>query len=81
MGSGATTFDLAPGRSSVAAEFTPPTGGRLIGVGGYLHDYGVQMQIADTATDSVLVRLEATGIRPGGCRGSRGTCSIVREPR
>jgi len=58
-GADAITFDIPPGRSSRKAEFTPRKGGRLLGVGGHLHDYGVDLRLEDAATDSVLVRIEA----------------------
>ncbi len=57
---GTNTFDLTPGKSMKSFEFTPPVGGRILGIGGHLHDYGVAMRLEDAETGAVLVRLPAT---------------------
>jgi hypothetical protein len=57
---GSNTFDVPPGRSEKAYEFTLPVGGRLLGVGGHLHDYGVGVRLEDAETGKVLTRVEAT---------------------
>src|SRR3954451_2165993 len=44
---GTNTFDVPPGNSSKAYEFTLPVGGRLLGVGGHMHDYGVGVRLQD----------------------------------
>jgi len=57
---GTNTFDLSPGRSMKSYEFVAPVGGRILGIGGHLHDYGVAMRLEDAETGAVLVRLPAT---------------------
>jgi hypothetical protein len=56
---GVTTFDLPSGKSSRAYDFEFPLNGRLIGIGGHLHDYGVAVRFEDAETGKVLVRLKA----------------------
>jgi hypothetical protein len=51
-------FNLPPGHSSRAFEFTMPIAGRFLGVGGHLHDYGVEMRLEDAATGAVISRVE-----------------------
>jgi hypothetical protein len=57
---GSNTFDVPPGRSSKAYEFTLPVGGRLLGVGGHMHDYGLGVRLEDAETGKVLTRIVAT---------------------
>ena len=52
-------FDLPPGKSSHAFEFTMPISGRMLGVGGHVHDYGQTLRLEDVATGKVLFNLEA----------------------
>lgn len=54
------TFDAPPGKSEKAHEFTLPVGGRLLGIGGHLHDYGVRVRLEDAETGKVLTVVEAT---------------------
>jgi hypothetical protein len=54
------TFDVPPGKSQKAHEFTLPVGGRLLGVGGHLHDYGVRVRLEDAETGKVLTTVTAT---------------------
>jgi hypothetical protein len=57
---GHNTFDVPPGRSEKAHEFTMPVSGRLLGVGGHLHDYGVAVRLEDAETGKVLAAVKAT---------------------
>lgn len=57
---GSNTFDVPPGKSSKAYEFTLPVGGRLLGVGGHMHDYGVGVRLEDAETGKVITRIVAT---------------------
>jgi hypothetical protein len=57
---GTNTFDLPPGKSSKSYEFTAPAGGRILGIGGHLHDYGVAIRLEDAESGATLVRLAAT---------------------
>jgi hypothetical protein len=56
---GSNTFDVPPGRSTKAYEFTLPVGGRLLGVGGHMHDYGTRVRLEDAATGKVLTQIVA----------------------
>jgi hypothetical protein len=58
-------WDLPPGRSERAWEFTVPVSGDLLGVSGHLHDHGVHVRLEDAETDEVLVELEARRDREG----------------
>jgi len=66
---GSNTFDVLPGRASKAFEFTLPTGGRLLGVGGHLHDLGVAVQLEDAERDAVLTRVRAKYNKAGAMTG------------
>ena len=57
---GSNTFDVPPGRSEKAFEFTLPVSGRLLGVGGHLHDYGVLVRLEDAVSGKVITTVEAT---------------------
>lgn len=56
---GTNTFDVPPGHSSKSYEFTLPVGGRLLGVGGHMHDYGTRVRLEDAATGKVLTQVVA----------------------
>jgi hypothetical protein len=56
---GSNTFDVPAGRSEKAYEFTLPVSGRLLGVGGHLHDYGSLVKLIDVATGKELTRVTA----------------------
>jgi hypothetical protein len=56
---GTNTFDVPPGKSTKAYEFTLPTGGRLLGVGGHMHDYGSRVRLEDAETGKVLTQVTA----------------------
>src|SRR3954463_3967590 len=53
---GTNTFDVPPGHSSKAYEFTLPVGGRLLGVGGHMHDYGSRVRLEDAETGKVITQ-------------------------
>jgi hypothetical protein len=57
---GSNTFDVPPGRSEKVHEFILPVGGRLLGVGGHLHDYGVGVRLEDAETGKVITEVDAT---------------------
>jgi hypothetical protein len=57
---GTNTFDVPPGKSSKAYEFTLPTSGRLLGVGGHMHDYGSRVRLEDAESGKVLTEVVAT---------------------
>jgi hypothetical protein len=56
---GSNTFDVPPGHSTKAHEFTLPVGGRLLGVGGHMHDYGTRVRLEDAETGKVLTQVVA----------------------
>lgn len=51
-------YDLPPGSSTRTAEFTMPIGGRLLGVGGHLHDYGKQLVLEDAESGKAIIVLK-----------------------
>jgi hypothetical protein len=57
---GTNTFDVPPGKSSKAYEFILPTGGRLLGVGGHMHDYGTRVRLEDAESGKLLTEVVAT---------------------
>jgi len=66
---GVTTFDLPPGKSVKSYEFTFPIEGRLVAVGGHMHDYGTSVRLEDAASGKVLVRLKARRDTAGRVEG------------
>ncbi len=42
---GESDYDLPPGRSVTRGELEIPVAGRLLGVGGHMHDYGVELTL------------------------------------
>ena len=57
---GTNTYDIPPGKSSKTYEFTLPTGGRLLGIGGHLHDYGTRVKLEDAQSGKMLTEVVAT---------------------
>lgn len=51
-------YDLPPGQSEQVLEFVMPASGRMLGVGGHLHDYGIAIRLENAESGEVLVRLE-----------------------
>ena len=66
---GVTTFDVPPGKSSHTYEFQLPIAGKLVGIGGHLHDYGSSLELEDAATGKVLARLKARRDHDGRVKG------------
>lgn len=52
-------FDVGPGRTVHQRDFVPPTSGRILAVGGHLHDYAESIALVDQTTGKVLFRLKA----------------------
>lgn len=52
-------YDLKPGRNVTTGEFTLDSSGRLLGLGGHLHDYGEQLTLADDTTHQQIANLHA----------------------
>ena len=57
---GSNTYDVPPGKSTKAYEFTLPVGGRLLGVGGHMHDYGVRVRLEDAETGKIITSVVAS---------------------
>jgi hypothetical protein len=53
-------YDLPPGRSQKSWEGKPALDGRLLGVGGHLHKYGVELRFEDVTSGDVLWRATPT---------------------
>jgi hypothetical protein len=55
-----TSYDLPPGRSEQSWEITPEVDGRILGMGGHLHRYGVEVRLEDVTRGQVLWTGKAT---------------------
>lgn len=58
-------FDLPPGGGTKSAVFTMEVSGRLLAVGGHLHDYGKELRLEDVKTGKVMAQVRAQR-RPTG---------------
>ena len=58
-------YDLPPGVSEKAFEFTAPGSGRILAIGGHLHDNGLSLRLEDVATGRVVVELRPKLDRDG----------------
>ncbi|HXJ91668.1 MAG TPA: hypothetical protein VMT20_02160 [Terriglobia bacterium] len=56
---GNSSYDLKPGRNVTSGEFTLDSSGRLMGLGGHLHDYGEELTLEDDTTHRQIAHLEA----------------------
>jgi hypothetical protein len=52
-------YDLPPGKTTRTFEFKMPISGRFLGVGGHLHDYGVELRLEDAKTGEVISKVES----------------------
>ncbi len=50
------SFDLPPGRSVRSYDASPAVPGRIVAIGGHLHDYGVSIELSDATTGEVIWR-------------------------
>jgi hypothetical protein len=62
-------FDLPPGGGSRSAVFTMPVSGRLIAVGGHLHDFGKELRLEDAKSGKVIARVSAHRTADGKVTG------------
>jgi len=53
------TYDVPPGRSERSAQIVFPISGRLLAVGGHLHDQGESVRLEEVETGRVLVQVTA----------------------
>ena len=51
-------FDIEPGRTVHQRDFVAPTSGRILAVGGHLHDYAESIALVDQTTGKVLFQLK-----------------------
>jgi hypothetical protein len=58
-GCGNSGYDLKPGRNVNTGEFKLEAGGRLIGVGGHMHDYGRELMLVDITRHQPIATLHA----------------------
>ena len=66
---GTNTYDIPPGRSEKSHEFTLPVSGRLLGVGGHMHDYGTEVRLEDAESGKVITSLSAESDTDGRLLG------------
>ncbi len=59
------SYDVPPGGNSRTYNFTIPVSGRLLGVGGHLHDFGAQIRLEDARTGKVLAHVEGIMTKTG----------------
>ncbi|MFQ5747428.1 MAG: hypothetical protein ACE5HF_09455 [Gemmatimonadota bacterium] len=55
---GVKDFPVPPGRTEMAWEGSPAIEGRILGIGGHLHDYATELRFEDATEDRVLWRAE-----------------------
>lgn len=60
MGCGESSYDLSPGESTKTGQFKLPYSGRLLAVGGHLHDYGEWILLRSSQTNETIATLEAS---------------------
>lgn len=54
---GSDAYDVPPGRSERTLDFTLPVSGRLLGLGGHLHDHGRWIRLEDVDAGRVIAEL------------------------
>lgn len=59
QGCGDSGYDLVPGENVDRSEFVMEYGGRLLGLGGHMHDYGRSLRVEDLTRDREVAKLEA----------------------
>lgn len=50
------SFDLPPGRSEQSWQATAPLSGRILGMGGHLHELAIELRLEDVTTGKVIWR-------------------------
>lgn len=59
------SYDLPPGRSERSYEASPAVPGKIVAVGGHLHDYAVTIALTDATTGETIWRTEPIMDSPG----------------
>lgn len=72
------SWDLPPGRSSRSWEARPAVAGRILGVGGHLHQYGTALRLTDVTANKVLWEARPTLDRNGEVVGMPNTHFVWR---
>ena len=52
-------YTAPPGVSTKSFEFTLPVGGRIVGAGGHMHDYGEFLELVDLETGKTVLHLDS----------------------
>jgi hypothetical protein len=55
---GPTMYDLSPGRNVTASEFTVVYDGKLLGVGGHIHDFGREIRLDNVTRNENIATLK-----------------------
>jgi hypothetical protein len=66
---GTNTFDILPGRTEKSYEFSVPVSGRLLGISGHLHDYGVAVRLEDAETGKIITQVDGDRLPDGKVTG------------
>lgn len=72
---GSDAYDLPPGQSERRLDFVVPVTGRILAIGGHLHDYGLSVRLEDPSSGRILVEL-----RPDVDAGGRVRKMPIRVP-
>jgi hypothetical protein len=72
------SYDIPPGRSERGFDFTVPMDGRVLAVGGHIHDYGKSVAIEDRETGQVLFRIRSIQSADGKVTGVRRKLLAIR---
>ncbi len=73
------SWDVPPGGRTKVYDFTIPVSGRLLGVGGHLHDYGKQIRLEDVRTGKVLAHVQGIEDKNGHELGVTHQLLAVKE--
>ncbi len=71
-------FDLPPGRSDRSWEASPAVGGRILGVGGHVHQYAVSLTLFDVTADRVLYETQPIRNEQGAVTGMAQDFFLLR---
>ena len=66
---GTNTFDIPAGRTEKSYEFSVPVSGRLLGISGHLHNYGVAVRLEDAETGKVITQVKGHRLPDGTVTG------------
>lgn len=66
-------YNAAPGISTKSFEFTLPVGGRIVGAGGHMHDYGQFLELVDLESGKTILHLDAKKDSTGQIHGVERT--------